>query len=133
STASFDFDTKAPETPGFGEPALDPDVPPTLVDVEAEVSANLIDVSAWYFIDVTSDVEFGLRAGFGYAQGTVSAGGGSSDGSGMGALAGVILGWRVREAMLLNLDLSWRWADVPVGVDDNVSVFSLAAGVGWGP
>lgn len=136
STASFGYSTMAPDVSAFGIPTTTPTTTPELVETDADLGASLIDASAWYFLDLSADTQLGVRGGLGYAQGIYSAGGLSADESGLGAVVSGVLGWRVREHMWVNVDLSWRWANLDVSEatgQSNFSVFALAAGVGWGP
>ncbi len=132
---------------------------------EADVSVfgDLIDVSAWYFLDLNPTLDVFIRGGVGRVTGSLRAipvgdipnlgdnpgamipGGDSGaaallsgplSGKDFGAVVSAGIGWMWRNHVRLSAEVNWRWFNLDLAVDgfeDSVSLLGLSFGVGWAP
>lgn len=146
---------------GFSGAAFDFDTEVMGVDIENNLSTDLVEVSAWFFLPLGDALELHLRAGAGRAfadfttsladPSQLSAGAGALGQSGLGSTGatseqekgfGVVLSagadWRVRgEGLRAFAELHLRWMGVSFaevdGLDEDILTTGVSIGVGWGP
>ena len=119
SGALFDFEV---ELPG--------------VTMDADVTFDMLDASAWYFLDLGDQVQARLRAGAGYAEGRFSTMAGGQTEKGFGYVLSGGVAWAPRAHTLVFVEAYLRDYGLSLeaeGMESNLRASGLSIGVGWRP
>ncbi len=141
---------------GFSEAFFDFDSTEMEIDFENELSADIIDLSLWYFLGLSKDLDLHLRVGAGRALGTFTTSpsdlsslneasfGQSNFGNtstfteeekGFGLLFSAGLDLRSGKSLRSFAEINLRWVGLDFdveGLDQDFLCLGLSVGLGWG-